>query len=146
MLKYYSQSEFKMKSIEDKIDVYIICPVRSITSKEKEFLDNYVDNLEKQGMKCHYPPRDVNQNDPTGMRIMTEHRAAMKISKEVHAYWNPESAGSIGDLCMAWALDKPIKLINKQEIKDWIEQRIKINPDEKSHTRWLYEIDKFYNL
>ena len=31
-------------------------------------------DLEKAGHKVHWPPRDVDQNDPTGLRICSEQR------------------------------------------------------------------------
>ena len=34
---------------------------------------------------------------------------------EVHVYWNGKSQGSFFDLGMAFAFEKPIKLINKIE-------------------------------
>jgi len=88
-----------------------------MTSEEKEFLDNYVADLESNGHEVHYAPRDVDQSDPHGIKILSEHRDKMKITEEVHIYWKPKSQGSKFDFGMAFILDKPIKLINRAEIK-----------------------------
>lgn len=61
-----------------------------------------------------YPPRDVNQNDETGMNIMLRHRDALENCDEVHAYWIPESEGSVCDLGMTLMARKSLKLINKK--------------------------------
>jgi hypothetical protein len=147
--------------------IYLICPVRKIRDKwynslkraicksigfrlenensgyTKEVLDRYVRRLESLGYEVHYPIRDVNQDDPTGMRIMTEHRRAMYWCDEVRAVWKPASTGSVGDLGMYWGMahifPKPFRLANKRRIEDWLEK----NPG-KSHTRWAYELYKMY--
>ena len=120
--------------------IYLICPVRNISEDEGEFIFRYVKKLESEGCKVHYPPRDVNQNDKTGVNIVKAHKDAMKWSTEVHAYLNPKSEGSVFDLGMAWALDKPLTLINKMQIEHWLSE----HPG-KSFARVLYELDKFYH-
>jgi hypothetical protein len=123
--------------------IYLICPAANASDYDKRVLDRYVRRLESSGNEVHYPPRDVDQNDPTGMRIMTEHRRAMYWCDEVCAVWKPDSTGSVGDLGMYWGmaymLSKQFRLANKRIIEEWLEK----NPG-KSHTRWAYEIDKLY--
>lgn len=99
--------------------IHIICPVRGMTDPEKTFLDQYVTDLEGDGseVEVHYPPRNVEQDDPIGIDICTSHRDAMRHADEVHVYWNRTSEGSKFDLGMAFMLqgyrpDVPIKLIN----------------------------------
>ena len=99
-----------------KPDIYLIHPVANITDEEKNFLDNYVANLESKGLKVHYPIRDVEQED-TGLNIYKNHRAAMEVVKEVHIYWDKKSSGSKCDLGMCWMARKPITLINKDQIQ-----------------------------
>ena len=79
-------------------DVYLIHPVTDITLHERESLDDYVRKIESWGYSVHYSVRDVNQVDLTGLRILSEHRDAMKKCREVHIYWNPKSRGSVGTL------------------------------------------------
>lgn len=69
--------------------IYLICPVRKVSQVIKKLLDDYVEDLESQGDQIHYPHRDVNQLDDTGLNIMLSHRKAVEDSDEVHAYWIP---------------------------------------------------------
>ncbi|HXK37133.1 MAG TPA: hypothetical protein VJ553_06140 [Candidatus Paceibacterota bacterium] len=96
--------------------VYIICPVRILTDDTKAVLDRYVADLEAAGVTVHYPPRDVDQNDPIGLDIIHAHREAMQAADEVHIYWAEKSEGSRFDLGMAFALRKPIRLINRLDL------------------------------
>jgi len=97
--------------------IFIISPVRGITKEEKQFLDEYVARLESQGHSVHYPCRDTNQNDPIGLYICCENREAIRKSDEVHVYWKEKSKGSLFDFGMLFIAEKPIVLINRDEIK-----------------------------
>lgn len=95
--------------------VYLICPVRNPTID----CTDLVAVAEKNGHVVHFPPRDVDQDDPTGERICREHLAAMKNCDQVWVAWDANSKGSHFDFGMAYALGKPIKLIWwAQEDKD----------------------------
>lgn len=87
--------------------IYLICPVRNPTIN----CSGLVAAAEKNDYVVHYPPRDVNQDDPTGERICREHLAAMKDCAQVWVVWDANSKGSHFDFGMAYALGKPIKLI-----------------------------------
>ncbi len=98
--------------------VYVICPVRNMKDKEKEFLDDYVNTLENAGYEVHYPPRDtVQDQDSIGIDICNQNTKAIENADEVHVYWNGKSKGSHFDLGAAYVIDKPIVLINKEKIK-----------------------------
>ena len=120
-------------------NIYILCPVRKASPDIRRFLEGYVTERESEGNKVHYPPRDVNQQDETGFKIMAAHKEAMKKSDEIHAYWSPESEGSVCDLGMALMSEKPLILINRQEVESWL-----LTHEGKSYTRVVYEIDKIY--
>ena len=91
--------------------IYLICPVRNITPEQQQEIFNYVVLLESKGQKVHYPPRDVDQEDPTGWTICKKHCEALIKSDEVHIFWDVSSKGSHFDLGMAFALDKKLKLV-----------------------------------
>lgn len=74
-------------------------------------MDNYVASLEKEGHQVHYPPRDVDQNDPTGFVLYMSHKDAMKKCDRVDIFWDKTSTGSISDLGMAIMSEKKIKLV-----------------------------------
>lgn len=101
--------------IEQKlVDDFIICPVRGMTEKEKEFLEKeYIPRLESSGRKVHYPPRDTNQNDKIGLSICSENRAAVRAArKSVDIYYNPTSTGTVFDIGMTFMAGKPVNIIN----------------------------------
>ena len=74
--------------------IFIMCPVRKATDEEKSFLAGYVRKAEQLGHRVHYPPRDTNQNDETGLNICLQNRNAIRQANEIHAYWNSSSEGS----------------------------------------------------
>ncbi len=115
--------------------VFLICPVRDVTEEEKKFIDNYVAGLEADGYKVHNPHRDTNQNDPIGYKICGENRKAIIEADEVHIYFKPKSKGTLFDLGMAFMSQKPVKLINREQIKP---------SPEKSFENVLLELDKLY--
>jgi len=91
--------------------IYLICPVTRASEEQKKEMDSYVESLENQGHKVHYPPRDVNQNDATGFTLYMEHKKAMKKCDRVDIFWDKTSTGSISDLGMAIMAEKKIKLV-----------------------------------
>jgi hypothetical protein len=97
--------------------IYILCPVRDAIHEERQLLDAYVANQEKQGTLVYYPPRDTDQSDPIGTKIMRQNSEGVRTADEVHIYWNGKSAGSLFDFGMTYILDKPIVLINPEAIK-----------------------------
>lgn len=102
------------------MNIYVLCPVRKATEEEKQFLDQYVANLEADGHTVHYPPRDANQADPSGLEICTTHREALREADEAHLYWKGSetgqgSEGSVFDFGMIFMADKKVVLINDVE-------------------------------
>lgn len=91
--------------------IYIIMPVRNITDEQKEEIEDYVAMLEKEGHKVHYPPRDVNQDDETGINIVMGHKQAMVHCDRVDIFWDKTSSGSHQDLGMAIMAEKPLYLV-----------------------------------
>ena len=72
----------------------------------------YVEQLESAGWDVHWPPRDTNQNDPIGYRICRDNYKAIYYSDVVHVVYDPTSEGSLFDLGMAFALCKPLVVLN----------------------------------
>ena len=102
-------------NLEKKI--FMICPVREADEEEKAFLQDYISNLEQEGHKVHYPPRDTNQDDPIGYYICRENRQAILDADEVHIYFTPKSKGTLFDIGMAFMMEKPIVLVNIDKIE-----------------------------
>lgn len=98
--------------------VYLICPVRGVSEEQTAELDEYVETLESWGWTVHYPPRDVNQEDPAGgINIFMAHLRAMLQSDEVHIFWDKTSSGSHADLGMAAIYKEMAKDLKNVKIK-----------------------------
>jgi nucleoside 2-deoxyribosyltransferase len=96
---------------EKTMKIYLVCPVRNVTKEQIAEIDAYVEKIEKEGHEVHYPPRDVNQDDETGINIVEAHKNAMMECDRVDIFWDKTSTGSHFDLGMAFMSNKPIKLI-----------------------------------
>ena len=98
-------------------DVFIISPVRGITEQQIASIRRYIQYLRDEGRVIYWPYEDTGQNDDTGYAICRANRKALENSKAVHVWWQPDSEGSLFDLGMAWALNKPMRLINLHTAK-----------------------------
>jgi len=96
---------------------FLVCSVRNATWEQKATAEYYVKTLEARGYKVHWPPRDTDQNDPVGLRICSDNRAAIKNADEVHIMWDPNSQGSLFDIGMAFALEKKVILANPDAVQ-----------------------------
>lgn len=95
--------------------VFLICPVRNATETQKQRMTDYIEGLEKTCV-VYYPARDTNQNDDIGFRICQDNKTAIVKSDEVHIFWDADSQGSLFDLGMAFAFDKPLVLVNIEDV------------------------------
>lgn len=84
---------------------FLICPVRGV---DAETFVGVVEALEADGWTVHWPPRDTDQNDNTGLRICRDNLAAIKAADVVHVIWDGRSQGCLFDLGIALALQKPV--------------------------------------
>jgi len=89
---------------------FLICPVRGHDPKETEAI---VKKLEDDGWDLHWPPRDTEQEDAEtgGFRICVDNENALEDSDRVFFVWNGVSQGCLFDLGAAFALNKPITVI-----------------------------------
>lgn len=91
---------------------FLICPVRGADQARAE---QYVATLEANGVQVHYPPRDTDQNDVSGLRICSDNRAAIEAADVVYIAWDGKSQGSLFDLGMAFAFRKPLVVLEAPE-------------------------------
>lgn len=96
--------------------IFLICPVRGLSSEERTSIQIYVNILESAGHKIHWPPRDTDQDDPVGLRILHDNTQAIADSEEVHIWWNTDSRGSLFDLGVTFALKKKLVLANPESV------------------------------
>lgn len=101
--------------------IFLISPVRNVTKEEREKIEKYVAELERQGHAVHWPERDTNQNDKIGLRICRDNQWAIMNAREVHIWWQwtekRKSTGSLFDFGIAFALNKKILLANPDEVQ-----------------------------
>ncbi len=116
--------------------VFLICPVRGASADEKDKLSRYVERLESQGYKVHYPSRDTDQTDPIGVQIITKNLEAILNSDEVHLFYSEKSQASIMDFGFSYGNRKPIYVVNKHSIKP---------TDGKSYQNILINLDGLYS-
>jgi hypothetical protein len=82
--------------------------------------EDLVRRLEGDGWEVHWPPRDTDQEDETGYRICWDNRRAIERADVVFVVWDGQSKGSLFDLGMAFAMEKPIRVV---EMPPQTEQR-----------------------
>ena len=91
---------------------FLICPVKGHTQDETR---GVVDALEEKGWNIHWPPRDTDQVDNTGLRICTDNMNAIRCANAVFVLWDGESKGCLFDMGMAFALNKKIFVLSVPE-------------------------------
>lgn len=84
---------------------FLICPVRGVDPATSAAT---VAKLEAEGYAVHWPPRDTDQNDPTGLRICQDNAAAIKAADVIHVIWDGKSQGCLFDLGVAFAYGKKV--------------------------------------
>lgn len=95
---------------------FLICPVRGASAEELVKIQQYVSEQEQKGTSVYWPYRDTDQSDPHGSDIIYSNYVGMYESDEVHIWWNPDSKGSLFDLGMAYAMTKPLKIVNPESV------------------------------
>lgn len=98
--------------------IFVICPVRNATEEQKQRIADYIGAKERDGVSVYYSARDTDQTDTIGTKICNANANAIEESDEVHIFWDKQSTGSLFDLGIAWALRKPIVIINADEVSE----------------------------
>lgn len=88
---------------------FLICPVRGVDPETQKAI---VAGLEAAGFAVHWPPRDTNQDDSTGLRICRDNMAALAAADVVHVMWDGKSQGCLFDLGVAFALGKKVEPVS----------------------------------
>jgi len=91
---------------------FLICPVRKAESETQSLAAYVVERWEVAGHKVHWPPRDTNQIDETGLRICQDNRTAIQEADLILVIWDGKSQGCLFDLGIAFALRKAIYSID----------------------------------
>ena len=129
------------RPIENKI--FLICPVRNATLEQKKWIEAFVEEKNKENYIVHAPHLHTNQVDPLGWyNICKQNADEIASSEEIDIYYDQSSTGSVFDLGVAYALNKPLVLLNRDEItfneEDMIDTIIKNWPfNEKTAVKKL---------
>lgn len=96
------------------MQVYVICPVRAVTTLQVQEIEKQVRLLEGMGFTVYWPPRNnqYEDTDPTGMAICNANLHAIRAADIVAIWYDWTSTGSHFDLGMAYALQKPLLWLN----------------------------------
>jgi hypothetical protein len=93
--------------------IFIICSVRGMSEEYCSKLEKYVSDLESKGNIVHLPHRDTNQNS-SGLGICIQNMIAIKEANEVHIFYSSKSQGTHFDMGVAFALNKPIIIVENE--------------------------------
>lgn len=127
--------------IENKI--FLICPVRNATDEQRKWIENFVREKYDDGYAIHAPHLHTRQTDLFGgYAICKQNAEAVASSQEIDIYYDQSSTGSVFDLGVAYALYKPLRLLNKEDIifndSDLIDSIVKTWPyNQKQMTKIL---------
>ena len=97
--------------------IFLICPVRNATDSQKKWIENFVEEKYNEGYIIHAPHLHTVQSDLFGgYAICKQNAIAVATSEEIDIYYDQSSTGSVFDLGVAYALNKPLVLLNQNEI------------------------------
>ena len=100
-----------------KKKIFLICPVRNATDEQRKWIEDFVVQKRKEGYTIHAPHLHTRQEDMFGgFAICTQNAEAVATSSEIDIYYDQSSTGSVFDLGVAYALHKPLKLLNEKEV------------------------------
>lgn len=122
--------------------IFLICPVRNASNEQRKWIEDYVLEKEKNGFIIHAPHLHTRQTDLFGgYAICKQNAEAVASSSEVNIYYDQSSTGSVFDLGVAYALNKPLIMLNKDEIifndNDLIDNIVKSWPYNKVENKIL---------
>ena len=97
--------------------IFLICPVRNATDEQRKWIEDFVINKNVAGYKIHAPHLHTRQSDLLGgYAICMQNADAVATSSEIDIYYDQSSTGSVFDLGVAYALYKPLKMLNEEDV------------------------------
>ena len=98
--------------------IFLICPVRNANNEQKKWIEDYVEQKNREGYIIHAPHLHTRQIDLFGgYAICKQNAEAVASSTEIAIYYDKSSIGSVFDLGVAFALHKPLILLNEDKIE-----------------------------
>jgi len=99
-----------------KKKAYLICPVTKLKAREKAEIEKALRKYRRE--YNIYIPYNTDQTS-TAKEIFLRNRVAMYRSQMVFFWYNKTSEGSIFDFGMAYALTRPVIVLNKLTRTDY---------------------------
>lgn len=97
--------------------IFLICPVRRATPEQRKYFEDFAQEKTSEGYIIHAPHLNTWQKDIFGgYSICIQNAQAVASSAEIDMYYDQQSTGSVFDLGVAYALHKPLFLLNEGEI------------------------------
>jgi nucleoside 2-deoxyribosyltransferase len=93
---------------------FVICSVRGQSEEYRNKLEAFVKEKEAQGWQIHLPHRDTNQN-ARGYDICLQNAEAINLAHRIFIFYSPNSQGTHFDMGVAFALCKPIEIVETVE-------------------------------
>ena len=116
------------------MNIFLACPVRNVDEKFRLGIEAEIAHLESHGHTVHYPPRDTNQNDSSGLRICLDNCQAIRDADVVYVAWDGQSQGVLFDLGMAFAMGKAVRVLG-----DFMPEAT----DGKSFQNMVYKLERY---
>jgi nucleoside 2-deoxyribosyltransferase len=97
----------------------LICPVRNASEEQIKKLRDYKLKLQSEGHTVYYPTDNnpYELTDKIGYKICVENTRAIREADEIHLFWDANSRGSLFDLGSAFALNKPLTIVNPESVE-----------------------------
>ena len=84
---------------------------------QRKWIENFVLEKYNDGYTIHAPHLHTRQTDLFGgYSICLQNAKAVAESSEIDIYYDQKSTGSVFDLGVSYALGKPLKVLNENEI------------------------------
>lgn len=107
--------KIKNNPIENKH--FIICPVRNAKPEQRKWIEDYFIQMYNACINLHAPHLNTRQIDLFGgYAICKQNAEAIATSSVVDLFYDQSSTGSVFDLGVAYALHKPLNLLNRDDI------------------------------
>lgn len=96
---------------------FLISPVRNVSPEQTLEIESFKKDKVDAGFDLHVPQKDTFQKDKFGgYSICFQNANAIAESTELYLYYDQTSKGSMFDLGIAYYLNKPLTVINKDSI------------------------------
>lgn len=115
---YLEDARPSIPNNSDEKNIFIICPVRKATKEQVAAIREYKKEKEQEGYNVFYPSDDNihEHTDNIGYKICVTNATAIGKSNIINIYYDSTSRGTLFDFGVAYYFEKPIKIVNEEEV------------------------------